>query len=118
MSLSLTQKVSLALLIPALGAVVALWLFYSFLIQTASDSSFINVAGRQRMLSQQSFAYAQMIRSGHEENSPTLRELVDEFDRSLYALAQGGKVMGRTLPPAPPEVQDEIAEVQRLWPEQ
>ncbi len=119
MRLTTTHKVGLALLIPATGAVLALWLFYSFLIDTAADSAFINIAGRQRMLSQQLFAYTQMSHQfGHREDRQALRGLIDEFERSLTALEQGGEVLGRILPPAPREVQAAIASMRHLWLEQ
>src|SRR4030067_2215655 len=83
MRLTTAQKVGLALLIPATGAALALLLFYSFLIDTAADSAFINIAGRQRMLSQQLFSYTQMAHQfGHKEDQQALRGLIDEFEHS------------------------------------
>jgi len=119
MRLTTTQKVGLALLIPATGAALALLLFYSFLVDTAADSAFINIAGRQRMLSQQLFASTQMVHQfGHREDQQALRGLIDEFEYSLTALEHGGEVLGRTLPSAPQEVQAAIASTRKFWLEQ
>jgi diguanylate cyclase (GGDEF)-like protein/PAS domain S-box-containing protein len=115
MRLTITQKINLALLVPAVGAVLALLAFYAFLAQTAADSSFINIAGRQRMLAQQLFSYAHMVHIGQEEDRPYLHGLIEEFEHSLTALEHGGEIIGRRLPTAPVEVLEEITAVKRLW---
>jgi len=108
----------MALLLPSAGAILALWLFYTFLVGSATDNSFTNVAGRQRMLSEQMLAYAQMVQHGHREDRQALTALIEDFDHSLTVLEQGGEALGRTLPPAPPEMQAAIAAVRELWREQ
>lgn len=115
MRLTITQKVGLVLLLFAGGAVLALGVFYSFLINTSADEAFINVAGRQRMLSERLHAYANRVRAGRDEDRTELRELVNEFDHALFVLEHGGTAMERALPHAPPEIADEIAAVKRLW---
>lgn len=115
MQLTTTQKISLALLLPAAGAVLALGLFYSYLAASAADSAFVNVAGRQRMLSQQILAQALSTHDGHAEHRLTLSTLIDEFGRTLKILEQGGAVMGNVLPPAPAEIHPAIAVVEAIW---
>lgn len=115
MKLTIMKKFGLLLLLPASGALIALGVFYSVFTGTASDGHFINVAGRQRMLSEQLLASANKVRIGQEEDRKPLRELVATFDQSLRVLEEGGQVMGKPLPPAPPEVRVQIAAVKRLW---
>ena len=115
MRFTTTQKISLALLLPAAGTVLALWLFYSYLATTAADSTFVNVAGRQRMLSQQILAQALSVHDGHAEHRPALGALIDEFARTLKILEQGGAVMGNVLPPAPAEIRPAIAAAEAIW---
>jgi PAS domain S-box-containing protein len=115
MKLTITKQIGFLLLLPTCGALIVLGIFSFFLVQTADDGSFINVAGRQRMLSQQLGAYASMVHIGQEEDRKPLRELVETFDRALDVLEHGGYVLDRTLPPAPPEMQEAIAGVKRLW---
>jgi len=113
--LPITVKAGLVLLIPAIGAIVALGIFYWYLSHTATDASFINIAGRQRMISGKLHHYAQMTHEDHGDGRPGLRKLVKLFDRSLTALEQGGEISGYTLSPAPAAIANEIAEVKRQW---
>jgi diguanylate cyclase (GGDEF)-like protein/PAS domain S-box-containing protein len=113
--LPITVKAGLVLLVPAIGAFVALGAFYWYLDQTAADASFINIAGRQRMISGQLHHYAQMTHEDHGAGRPALRKLVKLFNRSLTALERGGEISGRTLPPAPTAIANEITEVKRHW---
>jgi PAS domain S-box-containing protein len=104
------------LLIPSVGSLIILSSFYFYLNQTKDEVLFTNVAGRQRMLSEQLGAYAHMVHDlDQEEDREPLRELVAEFDQSLVTLDRGGVVMGRRLSPAPPEIRDKIDVVKQLW---
>jgi len=115
MQSDIVKKIGLVLLVPTCAALVALGVFSWVLAQTSADSHFVNVAGRQRMMSEQLHAYAHMVRIGQEEDRDGLRKLVAEFDHALSVLERGGEVNGRELPPAPAEVLDEIAVVKRAW---
>jgi len=115
MQLSIVKKIGLVLLAPAAGALAGLGVFAWFLAQTAADSHFINVAGRQRMISEQLHAYAHMVRIGQEEDRDGLRKLVAEFGNALHVLEHGGEIRGRELPPAPLELRDELAVVKQTW---
>ncbi len=114
----LTRKIGFLLLLPVLGALATLGVFYSFHIQTADDAPIINLAGRQRLLAQQLFGYAHMVREGQEEDRATLLDLTNLYDSSLAVIEHGGEIMGQTFPPAPPEVLDEIAEIRKAWRQQ
>jgi diguanylate cyclase (GGDEF)-like protein/PAS domain S-box-containing protein len=116
MRLGATSKIGLALLLPAIGAVVALSVFYSYLAQTEAEGSFINIAGRQRMLSRQMAVYVQMHARGDQGAAPGIREAVSDFDSTLLVLEQGGTIQGRTLRPAPAELAESFSRVWRIWP--
>jgi chromosome segregation ATPase len=84
----------------------------------------VNIAGRQRMLSQRiaktTFFIARNERAG--ANSATVREAkadlqsyVEEFDHALETLAAGGTHRGIDLDHAPREVWDEIDRVRAVW---
>ena len=84
----------------------------------------VNVAGRQRMLSQRiaktTFFIARNERAG--ANSATVREAkadlqgyVEEFDHALETLAAGGTHRGIDLDHAPREVWNEIDRVRAAW---
>lgn len=112
---TIVKRIGLVLLAPACGALMALAVFSWFLAQTSTDSHFINIAGRQRMIAEQLHAYAYMVRIGQEEDRDGLRKLVAEFDYALSVMEHGGPIRGRELMPAPAELLDELAAVKRAW---
>jgi len=94
----------------------------------------INVAGRQRALSQQIAALSLEIasrstRPGTEAEArqqlqtdgemqalkANLSAKIAAYDRALDALEAGGTVRGTSLDPAPPSVRQEIDEVRAVW---
>ena len=115
MKIPITKTVGFLLLVPVCGALIILGVFYAFLTRTIDYGHFINVAGRQRMLSQQCLSRVHAVKIGHEETRQLLRETVSTFDMALGVLERGGRAMGRSISPAPPEVQDDLTEVKRLW---
>jgi len=112
---TIVWKISALLFGPALAALASLGVLYSFLSQTADEARFMNIAGRQRMTSQQILAYAQMVQMGQEEDRNGLRDLVESFGGSLDLLQYGGTRAETRLSAAPLPVQDEIAGVRELW---
>ncbi|HDY75608.1 MAG TPA: hypothetical protein ENH49_03710, partial [Candidatus Marinimicrobia bacterium] len=113
---SATRSVALMLIIPTVGSLVALITFYFFLNQTKGDVMFIDVASRQRILSEQIGNYVHMVYDmGQEDDREPLRELVVAFDQYLAIIDQGGEIMGRRLSPSPPEIRDKIDIGKQLW---
>ncbi len=112
---TIVWKISALLFGPALAALASLGVLYSFLSQTADEARFMNVAGRQRMISQQLLTHANMVRIGQQKDRDGLRDLVEAFGRSLDLLQNGGTHLDMRLSPAPLPVQDEIAAVREHW---
>lgn len=115
MNSSITKKISLVLLIPALASLLGLVFINSMLQETEHEGAFINVAGRQRLLSQQLFVYANMVHMGQERDRDELLETINTFDESLRALEHGGRIMDRELSVLPREVLDVLNTVKRQW---
>ncbi|MDP2761365.1 MAG: type IV pili methyl-accepting chemotaxis transducer N-terminal domain-containing protein, partial [Sideroxyarcus sp.] len=113
--LTLTKKIIFLLLIPLFGSLVSIAFFAAFLEETKNDSHFINVAGRQRMLSTELRAWADMVAIGQEEDRAGLQVRIAEFEKSLSAMERGGEVLGGLLVPAPPEVRSELTAVDNFW---
>ncbi|MEE9614807.1 MAG: response regulator [Thermodesulfobacteriota bacterium] len=105
----------LLLLLPTCAALVAIWIFYNYLDQTSADVQFINMAGRQRMLSQKLGALTQKVQLGQTEAKEQLRENSESFEETLVMMEQGGALMGTVFPPAPEELQDSVGELRSLW---
>lgn len=76
----------------------------------------VDVAGRQRMLSQRAVKEACLMQlsATPDEHAAQLRETIDLFDRSLSALREGHATAGIIAPPSP-EVARKLAEVAELW---
>lgn len=115
MQLTITRKIGLVLLLPVSGALFSLWIFFGFLSQTATEASTINMAGRQRMLSESLLHHAQRVVVGGEVERPELWQMIGHFDSSLKTLVKGAQATGQALWPASPQVRVEIDRVNQLW---
>ena len=113
--LTLTKKIIFLLLIPLFGSLVSIAFFAAFLEETKNDGHFMNVAGRQRMLSAELQTWANMVAIGQEEDRAGLQVRIAEFEKSLSAMERGGEVLGGLLVPAPPEVRSELTAVDNFW---
>ncbi len=113
--LTLTKKIIFLLLIPLFGSLVSIAFFAAFLEETKNDGHFINVAGRQRMLSAELLAWSHMVAIGQEEGRAGLQVRIAEFEESLSAMERGGKALDGLLVPAPQEVRGELVAVDNYW---
>lgn len=116
MQLNITKQIALVLFVPLLGALAVVGLVYSHLNDSSSDTAFVNVAGRQRMLSEQIHASLKLsLRGGDRQQAGPLKKSVEAFDRSLEVLTRGGSVMGLEIPPATSEILQSLAAVKKHW---
>ena len=104
------------LLIFFIGAAVTV---YYFQFSQKLDAVVIDAAGRNRMLSQRiGFLSEQAVRGGRDVGAE-LREAVDLYDASFYAIKNGGVVLGiaggAVLPPSPPGVLPLVLSAEELW---
>lgn len=112
---SITPKIALVLLAAFISSVATLIVLYAYLQNTSGDGAVFDVAGRQRMNSQQILVYALSAMEGHEEDIQRLGEKLDEFDHTLKVLEHGGDILDYTLPPAAPGVRKALGEVGTYW---
>jgi diguanylate cyclase (GGDEF)-like protein len=117
MKLNITGKYTLILLFPMLAAITVLWIFYSFMDQIEANVPYTNIAGRQRMLSEQLHNYAQMVRAGQEDDRKPLKALISRFSDSLDVLQYGGHLDDPSvdLPAAPSEITPALIEFRQTW---
>lgn len=86
----------------------------STLLLTVDDGSeTVNIAGRQRMLSQRVAKEALMVRGGVEQ-AQALQNTISLFESSHSALLRGDQSLG-VNPPANEEIQKQLVHVQDLW---
>jgi len=78
-----------------------------------ASSSAINVAGRQRMLSQRMAKFALQISQGEVEVAPELAKSAKTFDQSLQALLNGDQ--GQGFPAATGKAKEELLSVEKVW---
>lgn len=84
-----------------------------FLQAQADDGRAINVAGEQRMLSQQMTWQAHQIGMGDDELIPDLKASANAFDQNLADLTEGNPERG--IPEPPDSVAAELDEVREQW---
>ena len=88
-------------------------------LQSSEDSVIINVAGRQRMLTQQMAFFSTMLYHGKMGIKTNLQETVDLFDHSLYTLENGGVFKGvdydGNIPPAKGKMRDRLLYIKEIW---
>ncbi|WP_052696176.1 methyl-accepting chemotaxis protein [Palaeococcus ferrophilus] len=84
-----------------------------------ADGVVIDLAGRQRMLTQKMSKEALAIAVGEDNYREELLATAELFDKSLKALLYGGTApihnKEQSIPPAPPEVQAQLKKVEALW---
>lgn len=90
----------------------------------ASDAKKIDIAGRQRMLTQkmtkEALSVALVAKNQRQKTLNNLRQTVELYARSLTALKDGGQTMGTDgrdteLPQAESKIKQQLASVQSLW---
>ncbi|MCF6266769.1 MAG: methyl-accepting chemotaxis protein [Desulfuromusa sp.] len=115
-SIGLSAKLTGAICVITLITILLVLFSVITLKNQKDDSTVINIAGRQRMLSQKMSKEAMTIKAGLSvENSRTsLKETHDLFDNSLNGLINGNSSMH--LPPtSDPEILAQMRKVESLW---
>lgn len=111
----LARKIGLLLVLPFIGATVALGFFGVYLSQTRSGHSHVNLAGRHRMQAVALHRWADMVVSGHQDDQPALVALMDEYEAALRLLEDGGRQDDLDVAPLPAEVRGELQQVRLAW---
>ena len=75
----------------------------------------VDVAGRQRMLTQQMLARAHMLGIAPDQAAREGRQSLLEFDEALRALRHGGMAAGVPLLPAPAQVSPQLTDLEAAW---
>jgi methyl-accepting chemotaxis protein len=110
---SVRRQITLVLVIFAVLFAVNVAYVFNFLSASQGDSGVVNLAGRQRMLSQKLSKEAFAIAAGNEEAREALAATAAEFGQNLTDLRNGNSERGIAAPPA--SVVDQLGTVQTLW---
>jgi PAS domain S-box-containing protein len=117
MQQTVTRRIGFFLLVPTLGALVVLAYFYFMLTQISTDTPYVDLAGRQRLLAQQILHTVNELRHGVSPavTRVQLADTVRAYDAALAILTHGGVVRAERVSPPPPEVADEVARLAGAW---
>lgn len=85
----------------------------SLFVSLGSDASNINVAGRQRMLSQR-VAKEALLAAERARAQESVQQTIELFERSHRALMEGNREMGVTAV-TDPEIREQLEKVWGLW---
>ncbi|WP_240913652.1 methyl-accepting chemotaxis protein [Thermococcus sp. JdF3] len=111
--------VRLGIIIMLILNVVSVAGVFVYASKVKSDGIVIDIAGRQRMLTQKMSKEALIVALGNDSYRNDLLSTAQLFDTSLRALLYGGKAPIHdtewNIPPAPPKVRAQLEEVERLW---
>jgi methyl-accepting chemotaxis protein len=110
---SVRRQITLVLAIFAVLFAVNVVYVFNFLSSSQGDSGVVNLAGRQRMLSQKLSKEAFSIAAGNEEAREALAATAAEFGQNLTDLRDGNAARGISAPPA--NVVGQLEAVQALW---
>ncbi len=111
----ISKKITSLLLLMIAVAVVNIVVIYNYLKTNQGDTYVVNIAGRQRMLSQKIAKQALSIANGKESFRPHLKRTVKTYDLSLKALKNGGNILGGVTPAWPDEIAPLFQKNEQLW---
>lgn len=107
-------------IIKLMGAVLILLILTSIMVtlylnqQNQKDALIINIAGKQRMLTQKIAKNIFYIQHNPSKNFKELNGAIDEFVKGLYTLEYGNQTLGTYAAPTE-DIQNQIKKVNELW---
>jgi len=115
MRITIIKKITTLLFLMLAVAVINIWIIYHYQTQARRDIHIVNVAGRQRMLSQRIAKSALAVANGHDISRGELEQSIQYYDSSLAALWYGSEAVEGYIPPAPVEMKDLFQKNKVIW---
>lgn len=98
-----------------LVAAVNIGVVFYFQSQVEKDSNAVDVAGQQRMLTQQMTRYGNRVAAGDDDAREPLRASMEKYQSNLKALDSGGTVGEVDVPAVPGSARDELSTERQEW---
>jgi diguanylate cyclase (GGDEF)-like protein/PAS domain S-box-containing protein len=115
MRISLSRKINILMLLMVCMAVLNLLSVYYYLSLTRNDARIINLAGRQRMLTQEIAKLALLADAGDKAARTHLDEVSGRYDEILKILYKGGRLESIKVSPAPSSMSALFEKNLELW---
>ena len=115
MRFTISQKIDTLLFLMVFIAAVNVVVLYYYHSHQKDDSHVVNVAGRQRMLSQKISKLALSVANGNESDRQQLATAINLYGTSLTVLEYGGDAMAREIPAAPLVMKELFNNNKRSW---
>jgi PAS domain S-box-containing protein len=112
---SIKRKLGLLLAVMLVLTNISVGIVFLFQRQQRHDSTIINLAGRQRMLTQRILNTILLKREWEEYPARELEALMAACENSLDILRHGGSLEGEKIPPPPKMVDSLLTENLRVW---
>ena len=113
--MSISKKTTLLLLLMLLVGIANIFVIYNYQDTQKHDAHVVNVAGRQRMLTQKMSKFVLSIAYGNDNDRNALEETVNLYSSSLESLWHGGYVMEEEIPPAPIAMDELFKKNDAIW---
>lgn len=101
MRTNIITKITLLLSLMLLVGIANVGVVYFYQDQAKHDAHIVNVAGRQRMLSQEITRLVLSVSHGMAADRRRLTERIKDYDATLNAMTYGGEAMGEDIPVTP-----------------
>lgn len=114
---SLALKIAGITVLPLLAALLSMAAFLYLLASTKGEASYVDIAGRQRMMATRLPLLAHGIMDAENGHREELTRRIREFDRNLEILQSGGWVNDLYLPRPPERITRHLDPIRETWKE-
>jgi signal transduction histidine kinase len=112
---SLALKIAGITVLPLFAALLSMAAFLYLLASTKGEASYVDIAGRQRMMATRLPLLAHWIMDGEDEPRKELARRIRQFDRNLEILQSGGWVNDLYLPRPPERITRHLDPIREIW---
>ena len=113
--MSIGKKITLILLLMLIVGIANIYVIFLYQNTQKHDAHIVNIAGRQRMLSQKITKLALSIANGDDHDRSLLKDAINLYGSSLENLWHGGYAMEKEISPAPIVMNGLFKKNEAIW---